>query len=148
MVPAQDTWFVHRSDCPALTFGKLEFSLNEHGVAPTSLPQPNVGLFPIRAGGPSRLLRLRQIKLPRGHANRSRSELTAVSFLLLLLSPPRPIRTLHCFGPGLPVLDNAFTNWPLHIATPPTVDFSRGVASSTVCTTIGSMDISRSFVGI
>ena len=35
--------------------------LNEHGVAPTCLQQPNVGLFPIRAGGPPRLLRLRQI---------------------------------------------------------------------------------------
>ena len=56
----QDTWFVHRSDSPVLTFKKLEISLNEHGVAPTTLQQPNVGLFPIRAGGPSRLLRLRQ----------------------------------------------------------------------------------------
>ena len=42
VVSAQDTWFVHRSDCPALTFWKLEFSLNEH----TSLKQPNVGVFP------------------------------------------------------------------------------------------------------
>ena len=32
-----------------MTFWKFEFSLNEHGVAPTSLQQPNVGLFPIRA---------------------------------------------------------------------------------------------------
>ena len=56
----------------------------------------NVGRFPIRAGGPSRLLRLRQIKLPHGHANRSRSELTAVPYLLLLPSPPPPIQTLHC----------------------------------------------------
>ena len=61
VVPAQDTRFAHRSDSPVLTFWELEFFLNEHGVAPTSLQQPNVGLFPIRAGGPSRLLRLRQI---------------------------------------------------------------------------------------
>ena len=53
VVPAQDTWFVHRSDCPALTF-------LETRIFP-ELAQPNVGLFPIRAGGPSRLLRLRQI---------------------------------------------------------------------------------------
>ena len=58
-------------------FLELEFALNEQGVAPTSLQQPNVGLVPIRAGGPSRLLRLRQIQLPHGHTNRSRSELTA-----------------------------------------------------------------------
>ena len=42
VVPAQDTWFVHRSDSPVLTSWKLEFSLNERGVAPTSLQQPNV----------------------------------------------------------------------------------------------------------
>ena len=45
MVPAQDTWFVHRSDSPVLTFCRLEFSLNEHDVAPKDLQQPNVGLF-------------------------------------------------------------------------------------------------------
>ena len=33
------------------------------------------------------------------------------------------------------VLDHAFTNWSLHIATPPCVGFSRGVASSKVCIT-------------
>ena len=64
MVLVQDTWFVRRSDSPVLTLWKLEYSLNEHGVAPTSLQEPNVGLFPIRASGPSRLLRLRQIYLP------------------------------------------------------------------------------------
>ena len=70
-VLAQDTWFVHRSDCPALTFWKLEFSLHETGVAPTSLQQPNVGLCPIRARGQSRLLRLRPIRLPHGHKQKS-----------------------------------------------------------------------------
>ena len=41
MVPAQDTWFVHRSDSPVLTFLGLEFSLNEHDVAPKDLQQPS-----------------------------------------------------------------------------------------------------------
>ena len=50
MVLDQDTWFGRRSDSPVLTFWRLEFSLNEHGVAPTGLQQPNVGLFLIRAG--------------------------------------------------------------------------------------------------
>ena len=50
VVPARDTWFVHRSACPVLTFWKLEFSLIEHGVVPTGLQQPNAGLFQIRAG--------------------------------------------------------------------------------------------------
>ena len=59
-VLAQDTWFVGRSDSPVLTFGRLKFHLNEHVVAPTGLQQPNVGLFLIRAGGPSQLLQLRQ----------------------------------------------------------------------------------------
>ena len=102
MVLAQDTWFVRRSYCPALTFWKLEISMIEHGVAPTSLQQPNVGLSPIRAGGPSRLMRSRQIKVSYGHTNRSRSELTAVPCLLLLPSPPLPIQTLHCSRPRHP----------------------------------------------
>ena len=60
MVPAQDTWFASRLDSPVLTFWRLEFSQNEHVVVPTGLQQPNVGLFLIRAGGPSQLLQLRQ----------------------------------------------------------------------------------------
>ena len=60
MVPAQDTRFVSRLDSPVLTFWRLEFSLNEHVVAPTGLQQPNVGLFLIRAGGPSQLPQLHQ----------------------------------------------------------------------------------------
>ena len=58
--PARDTWFVHRSDSPVLTFWKLELSLNEHGVAPIRLQQQDVGHFPIRVDEPSRLLRLHQ----------------------------------------------------------------------------------------
>ena len=58
-VRAQDTWFVHRSDSPVLTFWRLGFSLDEHDVALKDLQQPSVGLFLIRAG-PSRMLQLRQ----------------------------------------------------------------------------------------
>ena len=44
MVEAQDPWLVH-SDSP-VPLWRLEVSLNEHGVAPTDLQQPNVGTFP------------------------------------------------------------------------------------------------------
>ena len=44
VVLAQDAWFGRRSDSPVLTLSRLEFSLNEHGVAPTDVKQPNVGL--------------------------------------------------------------------------------------------------------
>ena len=60
MVPAQDTWFVYRSDSPVLPFWSLECSLSEHDVAPTSLQQPKSDFFPIRAGDTSQLLQLRQ----------------------------------------------------------------------------------------
>ena len=60
MVPAQDTWFVHRSDSPILTFCRLKFPLNEHDVAPKDLQQPNVRLSLVPAGEPSRMLQLRQ----------------------------------------------------------------------------------------
>ena len=60
VVLAQGTWFGRRSDSPVLTFGRLEFSLNEHDVAPKGLQQPGVRLFLNRAGEPSRLLQLRQ----------------------------------------------------------------------------------------
>ena len=59
MVPAQDTWCVHRSGSPVLPFWTLEFSLSEDDVAHQDLQQPNVGLLLIRAG-PSRMLQLRQ----------------------------------------------------------------------------------------
>ena len=72
MVPVQDSWFVHRSDSPVLTFLKLEFFLNEHGVIPTSLSQPNVGIS----------AQSEPVDHPDGcdcHTNRSRSELTVAA---------------------------------------------------------------------
>ena len=124
---------MHRSDSPILTFGKLEFSLIKHGVASTCLQQPNVGLFPIRAGGPSRLLQWRQVQLTHRHTQRNRSTLPAVPYLLWLPSPPLPIRTPLKDRTPI-VFDHTFTNWPLHIATPPTVNFVL-VASRKVCIT-------------
>ena len=53
-------------------------------------------------------------------------KLNAVPCLLLLPSTQLPLRTLKARTPI--VLDHALTNWPLHNAIPPTVDFSRGVA--------------------
>ena len=124
-------YFVRHSDSPVLTFWRLEFSVNEHVVAPTGLQQPNVGLFLIRAGGPSQLLQSRQTLSPCGHTKRSRSKLTAVPHLLLLLSPPLPIRTLRCSRPRLP----QFWTTPSRIGHSNTshCGFSRGVASSKVC---------------
>ena len=119
---AEDTWFVHRSDSPVLTFWKLEFSPNERGAAPTSLRQPNVGLFPIRAGGPSRLLRLRQIKLPHGHTNKSRFDCSPIPSVAALTTAAKSDSLLLKARTPI-VLDHAFTHLPLHIATPPTVDF-------------------------
>ena len=151
MVPARETWFVHRSDSPVLTFWKLEVSLIWHGVVPTGLRQPNVGLIPIRAGGPSRLLQLRQIKMPHGHTNRSRSKLTAVPYLLCCphnscqfgLSTAQG-QDLHSLGPRFHELATPHRNTS-HCG------LSRGVASSKVCITnnlnivvqFGSMGICR-----
>ena len=61
MVRVQRTLFVHHSDSPTVTFWRREFSPNERDAESINLPQPNVELFLIRADGPSRLLRLRQI---------------------------------------------------------------------------------------
>ena len=123
----------HHSDSPTLTFERREFSPNEHGVAPTSLQQPKVELFLIRAGEPCQLLRLRQPESPRGHTNRIHSTLTAVPCrcfhhrCLFRLSTAQG-EDSHSFGPRFHEL-----------ATPHRITshsgFSRGVASSTVCIT-------------
>ena len=109
MVLAQDTWFGRRLDSsPVLTFWRFEFSLIEHGVAPTGLQQLNVELFLIRGGDCSPIPFVAALT-------------TAANSDSPLLKAKTPI-----------VLDHAYTNWPLHIATPPT-RFSRGAASSKVC---------------
>ena len=123
VVLAQDTWFVHRSDSPVLTFWKLEFSPNERGVAPTSLRQPNVGLFPIRAADHPDCCGCFRFNCHMAHKQKSFridcSPIPSVAALTTAGNSNSPL--LRARTPI--VSDHAFTNWPLHIATPPTVDF-------------------------
>ena len=124
VVPAQDSWFVHRSDSPVLTFWKLEFSLNEHGVAPTSLQQPKCRTLPnpgrwtipiaavasdLLATWPRKQKSFRTDSIPMPSVA---ALTTAANSDSPLLKARTPI-----------VLDHAYTNGPLHSATRPIVDF-------------------------
>ena len=123
--PAQDTWFVHNSDSPVPKFWKLEFSVNEHVVVPTSLQPPNIGLFPVRAGGQfviaavaSDLIatwphKQKSFRIDCGPTPSVAALTTAANSDSPLLTTRTPL-----------VLDHAFTNWPLHIAAPPHWIFS------------------------
>ena len=116
VVLVRETWFVHRSDSLVLTFWQLEFSLNERDVAPTSLPQPSVGLFPDQVDEPPQLRQLRPISLPHDHTDKSRSESIATPFI------PSVAALTTAANSDSPLLKaHAFTNRPPHIAIPPTV---------------------------
>ena len=125
MVLVRGTLFVHRSDCPVLTFWKLKFSQNEHGVAPTSLQQPTIPIAAVE----SDLIDTWPHKQKSFKINCS--PIPSVAALTTAASSDSPL--LKARTPK--VLDHAFTNWSLHIATLPCVGFSRGVASSKVCIT-------------
>ena len=108
--------------CASLGFMETRSFLNEHGVVPTP-PAKCRTFFPIRAGGPSRLLRLRQILIATWpHKQKSFridcGPIPSVADLTTAANSDSPL--LRSRTPI--VLDHAFTKWPLHIATPPTVD--------------------------
>ena len=125
LVPAQDTWFVHRSDSPSSP-DILETQIYPEGAwccthkSPTTncqtFPNPRRWTIPIAAVAsdliPTWPHKPKSFKL-------ECSPIPSVAALATAANSDSPL--LKAKTPT--VVDHAFTNWPLHIATPPTVDF-------------------------
>ena len=113
MVLAQYTWFGHRSDSPVLTFWKLEQVSNSQ-MLDFSQPEPVDN-----SNCCGRVIF--NSHMPR-HTEVVQNRLQSHTFCCcphppLANSDSPPLKaTTHI------VLEHAFTNWPLHIATPPTMD--------------------------